>query len=594
MDEIKQCSAVKKLEEIISENLITPVFQPIISLQDGSVLGYEALSRIKQKGLFDNVEVMFHCAESCGMIWQLEQVCRRAILKEIHQQREAFEQTEARLFMNVSPKVLHNEMFQAGFTKEYTGRYNIDTERIVFEITERERIENEESFIDAINHYKKQDYRIAIDDVGSGYSGLNRICNLHPNYIKLDISLIRDLHKSPTKYAMIKGMVEFSVNSGILLIAEGIENQKELKMLIELGVQYGQGYFLARPGKQLQVCSDLAYQVIREKNDRKNDLNYFGIKRYYVKNIAASGLTVPPHAKMESILSYMEKNEKANGVCIIENDRVLGVLTREKFLGQMGGRYGFALHHNREIIELADKNFLQVEGTSSISNVAKIAMERESDRLYDFIVVCEEGKYLGIVTVQDILKKAMEIDVDLAKSANPLTGLPGNIVIEDEISACVENRSHSTIFYFDLDNFKAFNDVYGFEKGDEVICILADILKKKAGKKHFVGHIGGDDFVLIYRGFPDFDICGEIKSEFEEISHKLYCKSDLIKNCITTCNRHGEIENFPLVSVTGVSLSNEQKPFGSYEEVISTLASYKKTAKVKKKCISNVGERVVS
>lgn len=241
-----------QLENIIVNQYITPVFQPIVSLQDGSVLGFEALSRMTQPGVFDNIEELFKCAEDNGLIWQLEQVCRRAVLHEIFCQKETFDQYNGKIFINVNPKVLYDEKFRLGFTKEYTKRYGIDTERIVIEITERERIENETLFQEAVNHYKMQNYQIAIDDLGSGYAGLNRVCNLSPKYIKLDISLIRDIHKNPIKYAIIKGMVEFSHNSGTLLIAEGIETKKELELLIDLGVQYGQGFYLSKPAKELQ------------------------------------------------------------------------------------------------------------------------------------------------------------------------------------------------------------------------------------------------------------------------------------------------------------------------------------------------------
>lgn len=117
------------------------MFQPIVSLRDGRVFGYEALSRVSEKGLFDNVEEMFRCAEKNELIRQLEQVCRRAILKGIYEQKESFDESKAKLFINVSPRVLHSEMFKEGFTRQYTSRYGIDTEKIVFEITERERIE---------------------------------------------------------------------------------------------------------------------------------------------------------------------------------------------------------------------------------------------------------------------------------------------------------------------------------------------------------------------------------------------------------------------------------------------------------------------
>ncbi|MCI5828400.1 MAG: GGDEF domain-containing protein [Lachnospiraceae bacterium] len=573
----------QKLEEIIVNQWITPVYQPIVSLQDGSVLGFEALSRVEKPGIFDNIEEMFQCAEESGCIWMLEQVCRRAILRGVYDQKNVLDQYHAKIFINVSPKVLHDEKFRQGFTREYTKRYGIDTERIVFEVTERERVEDENSFRQAIGHYKMQNYQIAIDDVGSGYAGLNRICSLSPGYIKLDNELVHDVYKNPIKYAMIKGMVEFSHSSGTLLIAEGIETKKELELLIDLGVQYGQGYYLASPERMLRFDNPQAVSEILEKNTCNHMHNHLGVKKYYIKNLMKTGLTVEKNATVESVLSYMKHHEEAVGICVVEQGRVSGILTREKLFQKLSGQYGFSLYHKKNIGDLAEKNFLMVDAHTSISSVAKIAMEREMDALYDFIVVREDDKYAGIVTIQDLLKKAMEIDVDLAKCANPLTGLPGNIVIDQEVKESVESGKQCTIYYFDLDNFKAFNDVYGFEKGDEVIRILADVLKKNAGGNDFVGHIGGDDFVMICEGYQSLAFSEKIRKEFEAKAHMLYKEEDRIRRCIRTCNRHGILETFPLVSVTIVSASNEQEAFGDYEEVVGMLAGYKKTAKTRKR-----------
>ncbi|MBP3507954.1 MAG: GGDEF domain-containing protein [Lachnospiraceae bacterium] len=567
------------LETIIKDQLITPVFQPIVSLQDGSVFGFEALSRITQEGLFANVEDMFRYAERTDNIWNLEQVCRRAILRAVSQQKDSFDSYHAKLFINVNPKVLHDNKFQTGFTREYTNRYGIDTDRITFEVTERERVEDEDSFTNAINHYKSQDYQIAIDDVGVAYSGLNRICSLTPNYIKLDTALVRNVHNNPTKYALIKGLVEFSVNSGTRLIAEGIETQKELAVLIDLGVQYGQGFYLARPASELRACSPQIQEEIQERNHHKQSIHYQGISHYPVRNILRPALTVSPDTKVEQVLSYLKNNEDIIGICVIENQQVLGILSREKFLKKLSGRYGFSLYSTKTILHIACKNFLHVEAGTAINNVTKLAMQRDKDSLYDFIVVQEQNQYVGIVTVEDLLEKAMEINVNIAKSANPLTGLPGNLLIEQEMRQSVESGKPYTFYYFDLDNFKAFNDIYGFEKGDEVIRILADILKNFAADNDFVGHIGGDDFVMICNGYPTPESIDTLRQEFENRSHQLYNDTDRKNGYITAPNRHGVIEHFPLVSVTIVSLSNETLPFYNYDKVVATLSHYKKQAK---------------
>lgn len=480
----------ESLNCILENKLIYPVFQPIISLQSGDVLGFEALSRISQDGLFDNVELMFRFAEQSGNVWMLEQLCRQSILKELSKQKEIFDSYHAKLFMNVNPNVLHDAKFQAGFTKEYTHRYGIDTDRITFEVTEREQIENETSFINAIEHYKSQNYQIAIDDVGSAYAGLNRICNLLPEYIKLDISLVRNVYANSTKYALIKGLVEFSVNSGIYLIAEGIETQKELETLIDLGVQYGQGYYLSRPDLVLHSCSTELRDTIRQRSHNTYKSMHPGIDRYQVRNILRPALTVQPNTRIEQVLTYVQEN----------------------------------------------------------------------------------GQYLGIVTIENLLSRTMEINVSAAKSANPLTGLPGNLVIEQVICEHFEKKDACTIYYLDLDNFKAFNDVYGFEKGDEVICILADVLREHSNPNDFVGHVGGDDFVMVRTGYQSSAFADLIRQEFEFRSHKLYNAADKENGYITAPNRHGVVERFPLLSVTIVSMSNEFTPFPGYQDVTSTLA----------------------
>lgn len=586
MMELMQRTPGERLEQVIVNQLIYPVFQPIVSLRDGKTIGFEALSRVSEENLFNDVEEMFQCAEECGEIWRLEQVCRHAIFTAVSKQKENFEKSGARLFINVNPKVLYDEKFRAGFTKEYIKRYGIDSEDIVIEVTERQRIEDEAGFLEAVNHYKRQNYQIAIDDIGSGYSGLKRVCTLFPGFIKLDMELIRDVHKHPTKLALIKGLVDFSANSGTLLIAEGIETKREMEVLIDLGVQYGQGYYLGRPERCMRNCAGKPYQEILAQSNDRNSCKDFGMGRNQIKNVVSRGVTVSPHVKVEQVLLYLEKNEEILGICVVDGGRAVGTMTREKLQKKLSGRYGFSLYSGKEIGELADTEFLQVEGSSSISTVANIAMEREKENLYDFIVVKENENYLGIVTVQDLLQQSMKINLELAKSSNPLTGLPGNVAINEKIRHCVKSGDEYTIYYLDLDNFKAFNDVYGFEKGDDVIRILADILRDRAREEDFIGHIGGDDFVMICRGYQRETFVEEIRMEFERRAHLLYQEKHRQQKYIVARNRHGVMESFPLVSVTIVSLSNENAPFAAPEEVTEILSAYKKSAKVLKRNVS--------
>lgn len=254
-----------EFNRIVDNKMIYPVFQPIVSLQYGTILGYEALSRIDGESCFSNIEQLFMMAIDEEHVWRLEQICRKKALQAIF--KESKNTYDKKLFLNVSPHIINDKKFRDGFTKDYLERYHANPEQIIFEITEREAIVDIKSFQNVIEHYKGQEYQIAIDDAGSGYSGLNLICGIQPHYIKLDMELIRDIHKSKIQKSIVKGMIDIC---NIKLIAEGIENHDELQVLISLGVHYGQGYFLGKPLPKLETVHEEAQKAISACNTQKH------------------------------------------------------------------------------------------------------------------------------------------------------------------------------------------------------------------------------------------------------------------------------------------------------------------------------------
>lgn len=256
---------------ILENQRIEPVFQPIVSLKDGKIIGYEALSRIQEPRGIKISEELFHLAGIYGKTWELEQLCRSKILERYHV--VCSQKDNIKLFLNVNPMVIHDKEFYSGFTSQYLQKYKLSPSNIVFEITERSAVDDMPGFKDTIRHYKTQGYKIAIDDAGSCYSGLNLICDIVPHYLKLDISLIHNIHKDTVKYAMVKSMVEFANLTDIQLIAEGIESEEELKTLIKLGVHNGQGYILGKPDRNLKEVEKKIINIIRKVNMKKSPHN---------------------------------------------------------------------------------------------------------------------------------------------------------------------------------------------------------------------------------------------------------------------------------------------------------------------------------
>lgn len=284
---IKKENKMKKKEELLSiieEGRIHPVFQPIVSLRDGQILGYEALSRIDGKTKIQDMEEFFQLGVHYGKTWEIEKLCRKKILQTYAQFPET--QKTGKLFINVNPLVMQDEKFKQNYTKKQLEKRGIASEKIVIEVTERNTIDNLQEFQDTMNHYQQEGYEIAIDDVGSCYSGLNVIANTKPRYIKIDMALVRGIDKDPMRQALLKGLVEMANHTSFELIAEGIETEDELELLMKLGIDYGQGYLLERPGRNLMPIRQNIQKKITDSSNNELKRNIWNGKKYVLSQVS--------------------------------------------------------------------------------------------------------------------------------------------------------------------------------------------------------------------------------------------------------------------------------------------------------------------
>ncbi len=231
---------IKELKEIIKRELVEMVFQPIFYLETRQLIGYEVLTRGPQKSPLKNPEKLFKCALNYGMLFDLEMVCRKKALAKVDDLP-----AEKLFFFNNNPYLIESERF-----KEVLSLY-ANPEQIVLEITERAEVKNFPKFYQILSSAKAKGFKISIDDVGSGYSSLGTIAELEPDFVKIDISLIRDINNKPKKQNLIKAIALLCEQNQTVSIGEGIETEDELNTLINLKIEAGQGYFLGRPAPKL-------------------------------------------------------------------------------------------------------------------------------------------------------------------------------------------------------------------------------------------------------------------------------------------------------------------------------------------------------
>ncbi|MBO8171846.1 MAG: GGDEF domain-containing protein [Bacillaceae bacterium] len=485
-----------QFQDILDRRDVRIHYQPIVSLTGGDIYGWESLTRGPERSFFSSPNHLFPFAEQVGKLYQLERICREQAIIQAYNKIPAGK----KLFINLNPKVIQDPEFVRGQTASFLKERHLAPGDVVFEITEHHAITDYDQFKKVIEYYRAQGFLIAIDDTGAGHSNLQHVVELSPDFIKLDHSLITNIDTSRIKQAVIESFVTLSKKMNCLLIAEGIERYQELQTLMRLGVDLGQGFYISRPRPDFDHPPA---QVIRQIKD-KLEINRSTLESTVVTvgDIIQPEVLVKASTKCRDVLQLFQENVKLTSVIVEHEGKPLGLVMRQHFLQSLSTQYGVPLYYDRPVAEVMDKTPLIVQYDESIDSVQKAAMNRSDLRLYDdVIVVGHQNQVIGIVTIRNLIEHISKSRIEEARFSNPLTGLPGNVRIENELKKCLDNDEEFAVIYCDLDRFKQFNDTYGFEMGDRMILFTARFLKmilqKKGGKDDFLGHIGGDDFVII-------------------------------------------------------------------------------------------------
>lgn len=422
------------IQKILDEKEIIPVFQPIVSLENGDILGYEICSHLNDKPITQ----YFERAEEFEKIWKLEKLCRKSIIKKVKQIG-----LKKNVFININPDIIFDEDFYQGYTLKLLEKYSLETSQIIFEITEQCSQKSEETLSNLIEHYKSQGFKIALDNVGTAYSGLERICTLNPDFIKIDMQIIRNIEKDSLKQSMIKSLVQFSKETDINLIAVGIESANEMDFLLSLGVQYAQGYYIAYPAEFPGKVSSESYAriITNQKNNEQlkkkaekelkksietgkkakqkesaSNFNFLEQKNETnsrkIEKLAFEGITVFPDMSVPELMNFFTANKECNFVSVIDlKSNILGVMTHSFLSELLGGRFGFGLNYRKNVRDIMITDFFAVDCMESVEDVASKAMKRDEKNLYEPIVVLKDNHYFGIVTIKNLLDTIVSVEV---------------------------------------------------------------------------------------------------------------------------------------------------------------------------------------
>ncbi|MEO0975558.1 MAG: GGDEF domain-containing protein, partial [Pseudomonadota bacterium] len=216
----------------------------------------------------------------------------------------------------------------------------------------------------------------------------------------------------------------------------------------------------------------------------------------------------------------------------------------------------------------------------SLDQASRLVVSRWRERAYEQFVITELHRYRGMARMIDLLEAMTNQRIEVARYSNPLTALPGNVPIYDCINGLIRRQQSFVLVQFDVDNFKPFNDFYGYSKGDEALIHLGQIIKRAASPRiDFVGHLGGDDFIVVFRS-PDWQKrVRDVFADFEDHLRHLYQSEHLRDGGIVTKDRYGVERRFPLLSISAAGLLIDEPDVGDAESLAYHLAPLKAEAK---------------
>lgn len=560
-----------ELLRILEGKLVTPVFQPIIAVNQKQIVGYEALVRGPSDSPLHSPSNLFDMAARYDLQANLEFVCREMAIR-----RFAHLGLPGKLFINVSPSILLEPGFKSGETLRFIKSSGLDPHVIIIELTEHQPTDDYRIMREAVEHYRSMGFEIALDDLGAGYSGLRLWAELKPEYVKIDKHFIQGLNEDRVKLNFVRSIQNMAVAMQCRVIAEGIETAEEFQAINKIGIAHAQGFYFARP--MTQPPRELDRSLFTGIRNAENSL-----KRYHAKSVAEIAQIIEPvtaDTPISYVLSLFQHDDGLVILPVVEEGIIAGLIYRDKFLSRLfSSRYGIELHGKHPIKSFIDGRPFSVEKNTAIEQVSeRLTAAMRSDQAF---VITDNGTYYGVATILDLLAEITRQQIHNAKHANPLTLLPGSVPTNELINHLLGEKQVFRVGYFDLNHFKPYNDVYGYSAGDNVIKAVADILTchipSEAGH---VGHIGGDDFIVVFTVDDWIERCQAILSGFELAAPGYYRTEHVNAGGLLSEDRYGGSHFFPLLSLSaGLVDAQATRLCQSHVDISDLACEAKKQAK---------------
>ena len=548
-------------------------FQAIVNTYTGKTYAVEALIRNTEELGFKSIQDFFDYLYKEQILFKFDILLREKAIKKF----KKIDIKKIKLFYNIDNRILSMPDFQVGLTSKLLEAEELEQNTICFELTEHHSFDDENLLKKIIQIYKKHNFNIAIDDFGTGISGLHLLYISEANFIKIDRFFINEINRDSKKRLFCSSIVEMAHIMGMKVIAEGIETIEEYYTCKEIKADYVQGFLISKPTLNTNLIQK-TYSKCRAlfKKDRRASNNNF-IDKAYIERI----LPLNINSSLHELFIYFKNNTQNTFVPIINNEKKIEGVIYEVDIKELSySQYGLSLAKNvsfKTKLKTYIKPVLEIDIIWGIDKALEMFHLRNDSK---GIFVRKNDAYYGFINLNNLLSLSYKRNLEIAQNQNPLTKLPGNKQIDNFIQKVFKKNINAHIVYFDFNDFKPFNDYYGFRQGDRAILMFSEILQKNISNEHFVAHIGGDDFFVgfLEKDFEEvYSLIHKSQVDFKNCASSLYSEEDLKNKFIFAKDRFGVDRKFDLLSVSAAII--EIKKNCQLETFNSNLSKIKKYSK---------------
>lgn len=563
--------------------LLDVALQPVVNIHTGRCLGYEALVRGTDAAGFASIAAFLDACAAENVLVEMEVTIIDLALRKF---AALPHHRDLKLFLNIDGRTLaHPETLDKAM-HAVLGATGLSESSVIVEISERHPFHATPAGREALPVLRRFAGKVAVDDFGSGYSGMSLLYFAQPEYIKIDRFFIDGIDTDSRKKVFLAHMVNVAHLLGILVVAEGVETEKEFYICKDIGIDLVQGFLVQRPTLEPERLLPVypMVETLAMHDRRSAAAGDQKLIAQWIEPIEPIVFGV----EMTAVFDRFRQDKTSTFFPVVdEHHEPMGIIRELDLKDYTYSLYGKELMSNKAFGRKL-RDFVWKCPVADINTKAETILDVFSAASQDSegIIIVEDNRYVGFLSARSLLRVISEKNLALARDQNPLTKLPGNNLINEYLGkALAECEASYVIAYIDFDNFKPFNDKYGFRQGDRAITLFADILRSDLPKQDvFIGHVGGDDFFAAYRNMPFEDaeaLTRKVIERFRLDVESFYDEDARRRGFIVAKNREGEMRQMPLLSASAamVLIPAGHAP-GSLDEISSLIAELKKEAKL--------------